>query len=201
MSRNLQMHSPILRHLFIISIIIMRKTIVLIGLLLVILGTSFAQEKPEKEEGNKGFHQISFMLSHSHIGEGVVNGSKRNISAPSLGFDYNYWFQNKWAVGLHTDLITESFKIEDNGGVILDRSTPFAVVPAVSFKPKNHSVFVLGMGKEFAKEGNFNITRFGYEYSFELPKKFELSFAFTYDKKWEAYDIWSVGIIVSKLFK
>ena len=104
-------------------------------------------------------------------------------------------------MGLHTDLITESFKIEDNGGVIIDRSTPFAVVPAVSFKSRNHSVIVLGMGKEFAKEGNFNITRFGYEYSFELPKKFELSFAFTYDKKWEAYDIWSVGIIVSKMFK
>lgn len=179
----------------------MGKILVLLGSFLVLVSAAFAQEKSEKEEGNKGFHQFSFMLSHSNIGEGIVNGSKKRISAPSLGFDYNYWFQNKWAVGLHTDLITESFKIEDNGGAILDRSTPFAIVPALSFKPKNHSVFSLGMGKEFAKEGNFTITRFGYEYAFELPKKFELSFAFNYDKKWEAYDIWSVGIIVSKFFK
>jgi len=201
MSRNLQIHRTNLRYLLIDSVINMRKIVLLVVLLLLFMGFVSAQEKQEKEIGNKGFHQFSFLLSHSHIGEGIVNGTKRNISAPSLGLDYNYWVQNKWALGLHTDLITESFKIEDNGGVIIDRSTPIAVVPAISFKPQNHSVFVLGMGKEFAKEGNFNITRFGYEYSFELPKKFELAFAFTYDKKWESYDIWSVGIIVSKLFK
>lgn len=178
----------------------MKKLVCLLIVLIGIISTTFAQEKIKEEKGNKGFHQLSFMLSHSIIGEGNVNGSKKRISAPSLGLDYNYWFQNKWAFGIHTDLITESFKIEDNGGVIMDRSTPFAVVPAVSFKPKNHSIFVFGLGKEFAKEGNFTLTRFGYEYSFELPKKFELSFGVTYDKKWDAYDIWTVGIIVSKLF-
>lgn len=178
----------------------MKKFVCLLLVFIGIISTTVAQEKKEEEKGNKGSHQFSFMLSHSLIGEGIVNGSKKSISAPSLGFDYNYWFHNKWAFGVHTDLITESFKIEDNGGVIMDRSTPFAVVPALSFKPQNHSVFVVGLGKEFAKEGNFTLTRFGYEYSFELPKKFELSFGVTYDKKWDAYDIWSFGIIVSKLF-
>ena len=162
-----------------------------------------AQEKAEheSEKGNKGFHQFSFMLSHSKIGEGIVNGSKKSISAPSLGLDYNYWISNKLALGLQTDIITESFKIEDNGGAILDRSTPLAIVPSLSFKPKKHSLFILGLGKEYAKEGNFALSRFGYEYSFELPKEFELSFGVTYDKKWDAYDIWTFGIIISKLFK
>lgn len=178
----------------------MKKMTCLLIVLIGIIGASFAQEKKEEKKGNKGAHQLSFMLSHSMIGEGIVNGSKKSISAPSFGFDYNYWFQNKWAFGIHSDLITESFKIEDNGGVIMDRSNPFAVVPAISFKPKDHSVFVLGLGKEFAKEGNFTLTRIGYEYSFELPQKFELSFGVNYDKKWNAYDIWTVGIIISKLF-
>ncbi|MEI8075038.1 MAG: hypothetical protein WCH78_09835 [Bacteroidota bacterium] len=164
---------------------------------------TIAQEKDEneKEVGYKGFHQLSFKLSHSIIGEGVVNGTNKSISAPSLGFDYNYWVQNKWAVGLQTDMITESFKIEDNGGALIERSTPVAVVPVISFKPINHSMFIVGLGKEYAKEGDFTLTRVGYEYSFELPKKYELSFGITYDHKWEAYEIWTFGIIVSKLFK
>jgi hypothetical protein len=84
---------------------------------------------------------------------------------------------------------------------VLDRSTPIAIVPSISFKPKNHSIFLIGLGKEYAKEGDFTLTRFGYEYSVELPKKYELSFGLTYDKKWAAYDIWTFGIIISKLFK
>jgi hypothetical protein len=178
----------------------MKKLLCLLLILIGAINVTFAQEKEKEEKGNKGSQQLSFMLSHSFIGEGIVNGSKKSISAPSFGLDYNYWVHDKWALGIHTDLITESFKIEDNGGIIMDRSTPFAVVPAISFKPKNHSIFVLGTGKEFAKEGNFTLTRLGYEYSFELPKRFELSFGVNYDKKWNAYDIWTIGIIVSKLF-
>jgi hypothetical protein len=181
----------------------MKKTILLFIAVLGFIGITLGQEKTEneKEPGNKGFHQLSFMLSHSIIAEGIVNGTKKSISAPSFGLDYSYWFQNKWAVGLQTDIITESFKIEDNGGAVLDRSTPIAIVPSISFKPKNHSIFLIGLGKEYAKEGDFTLTRFGYEYSVELPKKYELSFGLTYDKKWAAYDIWTFGIIISKLFK
>ena len=180
----------------------MKKSCLLLVAMTIMVGFVFAQEKStsEEEKGNKGLHQLSFMLSHSRISQGVVDGNKQMIAVPSLGFDYNYWFKNKWAVGLHSDLIAESFKIEETGGIISERSTPLALVPAVSFKPKEHSVFILGLGKEFAKEGNFTLTRFGYEYGFELPNKFELSFGITYDLKWKAYDIWTVGIIVSKLF-
>jgi hypothetical protein len=181
----------------------MKKIIQVILAFLFLFNVSFAQEKVEneKEMGNKGFHQLSFMLSHSRIGEGIVNGSKKSISAPSLGIDYNYWIHNKWAVGLQTDIITESFKIEDNGGAIIDRSTPLTIVPTITCKPQKHSLLIFGVGKEYAKEGNFTLTRLGYEYSFELPRRYELSFGITYDKKWAAYDIWTYGIIVSKLFK
>ena len=182
---------------------IMKRLVVLIFTALFFSNSALGQEKVEKEValGNKGWHQLSFMLSHSIIGEGIVNGTKRSISAPSLGFDYNYWVQNKWAIGLQTDIITESFKIEDNGGAVIDRSTPIAIVPAISFKPIDHSMFILGLGKEYAKEGDFTLTRLGYEYSFELPRKYELSLGLTFDKKCEAYNIWTFGIIISKLLE
>ena len=153
----------------------------------------------EKEEGNKGLHQFGFMISHSSI-KTVTEGKKKWVLNPSFALDYNYWLSNKFAVGLHTDVITESFQFE-SGDVVLERTRPFALVPAVSYKPGAHSVFVLGMGGEFAKEGNLALTRLGYEYGFELPKNFELSFAFSYDIKWNAYDTWSYGISVSKKFR
>ena len=153
----------------------------------------------EKEEGNKGFHQLGFMISHSSI-KTVTEGKKKWVLNPSFALDYNYWLSNRFAVGLHTDVITESFQFE-SGDVVLERTRPFALVPAVSYKPGAHCVFVLGMGGEFAKEGDLAITRLGYEYGFELPKNFELSFAFSYDIKWNAYDTWSYGISVSKKFR
>lgn len=178
-------------------------------MLFFIAATAIAQEHKEtkdtetneKETSLKGFHQFGVMLSHSHVQEEVAAGEKKWVSAPSFGLDYNYWFHDNWAVGLHTDLITETFMVKENGATILERSNPFAAVPAISFKPKVHSIFVAGMGAEFAKEGNFAITRLGYEYAWELPKRYELSLGLNYDIKWNAYDIWSVGIIVSKLVK
>ena len=106
------------------------------------------------------------------------------------------------AIGLHTDLIKVIFSlVEASGEKIIERSTPFAVVPALTYKPGEHGAFILGMGGEFAKEGSFAVTRIGYEYGWELPKKYELAFSLTYDLKWNAYNTWTFGIVVSKFFK
>lgn len=178
----------------------------LISLLAVlIVTTSFCQEKAlehNSEEGKLSHHQLSFMLSHSYISEGYFFSSKKWIAAPSIGFDYNYWFKKQLAIGIHTDLIKENFVLEEaNGDNIIERSTPFAIVPAVTYKPSEHGAFVLGMGGEFAKEGSFAVTRLGYEYGWELPKKYELAFSLTYDLKWNAYNTWTFGMMVSKFFK
>ena len=171
-------------------------------ILLQVFFYSFTQAQESKhEEGAKGFHQFSIMLSHSHTEDGFADGSKKWISSPSFGFDYNYWISNHWAIGLHTDVITETIKVVDAGGEILERTNPFAAVPAVVFKPKEHSTFVVGMGGEFAKEEHFALTRLGYEYAWELPKHFELSLGLTYDIKWKAYDTWTFGVIISKFLK
>lgn len=179
----------------------MRLHLVLAGLLIV---TSVsAQEKKEQKEGMKGTHQLSLMISHSHIFEGVNDeGEKKWLVMPSWGLDYNYWLANKWSVGIHADIIVEDFKVEKEGesSEILQRSTPFCAVGAAQFKPGKHSVFILALGGEFAKEGNYFVTRAGYEYGWELPHNWELSAGLTYDFKWNAYDTWTLGLSVSHLF-
>jgi hypothetical protein len=182
----------------------MKKHISLIILILFSAVFVHAQEqKREKkeDEGKKGAHQLSFMLSHSYISEGYIFGSKNFIIAPSFAIDYNYWFKNNWAIGLHTDLIKENFVLEEiSGDKNIERSTPLAIVPALSYKAGKHSVFVLGMGGEFAKEGNLALTRLGYEYGWELPKNYEFSLGLSYDLKWNAYNTWTFGMIIAKNF-
>jgi len=164
--------------------------------------TIFAQESHEKET-EKHKHQLTLVISHSHITEGVnESGDSKWIVVPSWGFDYNYWIADHWAIGLHTDIMIEDFSVKDHGDEdkTIERTKPFAAVPAVVFKPKEHSSFIAGMGAEFAKEGNFALTRLGYEYGWELPKYWELGASLTYDIKWSAYDTWVIGLGVSKSF-
>jgi hypothetical protein len=172
---------------------------------ILIATTSFCQEKVLElglEGGKISHHQFSFMLSHSYISEGYFFSSRKWIAAPSFGLDYNYWVKKNLAIGIHTDLIKENFALEEaSGDKIIERSTPFAIVPALTYKPGEHGALILGMGGEFAKEGSFAVTRVGYEYGWELPKKYELAFSLTYDLKWNAYNTWTFGLVVSKFFK
>ena len=96
----------------------------------------------------------------------------------------------------------EDFSVKDHGDEekTIARTKPFAAVPVGVFKPKEHSSFIAGMGAEFAKEGNFALTRLGYEYGWELLNHWELSAALTYDIKWNAYNTWTIGLGVSKFF-
>ncbi len=183
----------------------MKQLLTVLLYILLIATPGLAQEKKLEhgsEDGKLSHHQLSFMLSHSYISEGYFFGSKKWIAAPSLGFDYNYWFKKQLAIGIHTDLIKENFALEEVAGdKIIERSTPFAIVPALTYKPGEHGALVIGMGGEFAKEGTIALTRVGYEYGWELPKKYELAFCLTYDLKWNAYNTWTFGMVVSKLFK
>lgn len=166
--------------------------------LLFFLKGVFAQETvKEKRPGN----QLMLIMSHSHIFEGVdESGNKKWMTAPSWGLDYNYWLGEHWAIGLHTDIIIENFSVENKDDEIIERTKPFAAVPSVVYKLKEHSAFTMGMGAEFAREGNFALTSIGYEYGWELPKHWELSASLTYDIKWNGYDTWIMGVGISKFF-
>lgn len=145
-------------------------------------------------------HSFSFLLSHTYVSQGVIDGDKKWLTLPSVSLDYNYVFLPKWSIGLHNDFIFENYKIE-KGDEQFERSTPIASAITGGFKPGEHFTYQFGLGGEFASEENFFLTRFGVEYSLELPKDWELISNFVYDIKWSAYDSFSVGIGISKTIK
>ncbi len=167
--------------------------------------SSFAQRKEESKEPFHPEHKLSVVISHAHVFQGRdADGNKQALSLPSWGLDYTYQFAPKWAIGLHTDIITETFEVEKhlaNGAddEVIERAYPIAPALMGIYKVNHHWSLLFGAGVEFEKEENFFLNRAGVEYAAELPKGWEVFGSFSYDFKWEAYDTWLIGLGISKV--
>lgn len=165
----------------------------------------FAQEKTEPKESFKPHHILGVVLSHAQVFQGRdADGNKQSLSLPSWGIDYTYQFKPKWGIGLHTDIITETFEVEKHlsgggTGEVIERSYPVAPALMGIYKPNKHWSFLLGAGMEFEKEENFFLNRAGVEYEAELPKGWEVFGSLSYDFKWSGYDNWLFGIGIAKV--
>lgn len=160
-----------------------------------------AQESKGKEEAFYPHHQITMVIAHAHVIDGLnSDGNKSMLSLPSWGLDYTYAFHSKWAIGLHTDIIIEKFKIQNKSENEEEIERSYPIAPAIMgiFKPGRHWSFLLGLGAEFSKEDDFILTRAGVEYSVELPKNWEVLGTLNYDYKWDAYDTWVLGMGIAK---
>jgi hypothetical protein len=159
----------------------------------------FCQEEDSPEKILR--HRISLMLGHTHIPAGEVNGEKTLLTVPSWGLDYNYQISRKWAAGLHTDLITESYKVIDFGGEgEFERERPFTMTVVGIYKPHEKWSLLAGAGYEFSAEENLSLLRIGLERGWELKKFWEVFATLQYDLKFEVYDSWMVGVGFSKGF-
>lgn len=173
-------------------------------ILLLVQTRAFGQEeKSEPEPVRK--NRITLSIGHMNLAQGVdVNGNKSWLSVPVWMLDYDRSISKKWTIGLHTDFITESFKVEgffySDEKAPIERSMPVSSVVSFSYKPGKHTVFSVGNGGEFSKEANFFVTQFGFEYGIELPGEWELAPSLTYDMKWTAYDSFSIALGVGKKF-
>jgi hypothetical protein len=149
-------------------------------------------------------HSLGFAIGHSQVFQGRdAEGNKSVMVLPMWAFDYNFQFARKWGIGLHTDMIVETFKVEKNlesgqEGEVVERSHPIAPALMAVFNPNHHWGFGLGIGGEFAEGENYLLTRTGVEYGVELPKNWEVYGAIQYDFRWQAYDSWTIGIGFNK---
>jgi hypothetical protein len=158
----------------------------------------------ESEENNKRNHRITLVLSHANILQGVKDGDTKWLSVPAWGIDYDYWLSNNWAIGLHTDIIMESFEVKtdlSSEEETITRTSPIAPAFVGIYKPTKHSSFLIGMGAEFAKEENLVLNRIGYEWGTEIRGDWELGFSACYDFRWNAYDSFLIGIGISKIIR
>lgn len=106
---------------------------------------------------------------------------------------------------MHTDFITETFKVEKNlesgEHEIVERSFPVAPAIMGFYKPTEHWSFGLGMGAEFEKEENYVLNRIAVEYGAEIRNGWEVFGVLQYDVRWKAYDTWTIGLGISKALR
>jgi hypothetical protein len=150
--------------------------------------------------GMKGANRLTLGLGHTHVSEGKVEGKTEWIVMPSWSLNYDYWVSNKWAVGLQTDLVLETFLIENHEEELIERAHPLTVVPVALFKPGKNFSLLGGVGIEFAKGHNLATTRLGLEYGFHLPENWEVGAAMVWDNKWNYYNSWGLAFTVSKIW-
>lgn len=188
--------------------LISRKVFLLIVFisLISVFSSKIVAQKDNEEETFKPHHQLGISINHVHVFEGKNDeGKKKMLSLPAWGIDYTYHFSKKWAVGLHTDIVIEKFKVEKiyasgSDEEIVERSYPIAPAVMGIYKPHESWNFLLGFGGEFAKEENYFLTRAGVEYGYELPKDWEIFGAVNYDFKWNAYNSWGICLGIAKSF-
>jgi hypothetical protein len=169
--------------------------LILQGFLICFCLTGSAQEGEQHSgEGHNHKHNLSVLLAHVHILNGEEDGRIRGIQRPSWMVAYNYSFNEKWAIGLHGDIILETFFVEKSGAEeLLEREYPISLVGAGTFKPIEHLGIILGGGMEFDKSEAFGLVRFGLEPNLMLSSRIELILNLSYDIKVDAYDNWNLG--------
>ncbi len=182
----------------------MHKVVNIIALLLLPTFALLAQEKIEENEEEEGLypHRITVVMANSHIpAADNVNGERTVFIAPSWGIDYDYWFSEKWAIGLHNAIVLQQYKIEDPAEKIITRTFPVCVSLVGLFKPWRRITFIAGVGKELEKNESYNMLNFGVEYGIELPKHWELGINLLYDSKIDVYDSWIFGVGFSRFLR
>lgn len=184
----------------------MKKKLSLIAFLVLIVITLYSQETEKKEtkeeESLKGTHRFTLVIGHSHVFGGIKENGEKGLKVfPFWGFDYDYWISNRLAIGLQTDMVVETFEVEDHENTVIERTRPVTTIAAAIIKASKTIGFIAGMGGEFAHEGNFAVTRLGVEAGWEMKKNWEFGISLVYDVKWNGYDSWGIGFGISKLLR
>lgn len=168
-------------------------------------------QKAHSDEAHKK-HTISASINHTVIFSGVKDGeTKSYINVPSFGLNYTYFFNHKWAIGLHNDIILEDFLVQSSSNdhssrssngesVVIERGTPVAMALMAIFKPIPNLGIMAGGGVEFSSHEDFALIRIGLEAPIHLPKHWEVFGVLTYDIMIDAYSSLNYGIGFAKLF-
>ncbi len=176
----------------------MKKILVSLCLILASIAPMTAQE-PEDGQEKLEHHQLGALLAHTRMKEGDVTTEKNHISVPSLTLYYNYRFNPRWFLGLHTDIVNEQFIVESLGDEeSIERKRPVAPAVMLGFKPGEHFSFLVGGGVDIDSEETLGLMRFDVEYGLEIRDGWEFVAALGYDLRFGAYGSTQFGVGIAK---
>jgi len=176
-------------------------------LLLLNVLTLFGQEEQndkdwtkEKEGGEHLHHVIGFSIGHTHISTGFKDDGTQWLALPSFGLSYAYFFNEKWALGLHNEIIVEDFVVQGSDDeTFIERGRPIAVAVTGIYKVHRHIGLMVGAGMEFSSHEDFALVKIGAEFPYEFAHGWEMFGALSLDINIDAYNSFSFGFGIAKL--
>ena len=145
-------------------------------------------------------HKITLITANSFVQNSISLQPNELLIVPTFGFNYDYFFHDKWRVGLHTDVLLQQYKIESHDNKdILTRENPVALCAMLVYKPLSRFIVVGGFGQEFEKNHTLNMIRLGIGYEIPIQKHWEIGFDLEYDYKFKTYGTWMIGVGFSKI--
>ncbi len=179
----------------------MIKNTACISILLFLTTFIAAQEEVEDKNNEESFfrHSISLGFSNSFIPNTIEDSENSVLLVPTFGLNYDYWLSEKWGLGLHSDLLLQTFEVEkEDDQELITREMPFSTALVVDFRPSPSWVFFAGYGIEWEQSKSFELLRIGASYGIELENNWELGFSAGYDYKINAFSTYIVGIEFTK---
>jgi hypothetical protein len=184
----------------------MNRILLIVIFLMVLVPYSHAQHAEASHDDQEAEHvghrhRVTLVMANSFLKNHADETTNSILIVPTFGLNYDFFFHQKWGVGLHSDIVLQQYKVEiHDGHETIIRENPVAVCAVGLFKPLPSLTLIAGYGIEIEKHENIQLLRFGVEYGFHLPGNWELGFALEFDRKINTYNSWVLGAGFSKLF-
>lgn len=147
------------------------------------------QQHEESVAEERGFRIVGI------IGHTLVNSEGLdNVFVPSWGLDFEYWFNNKWGIGLHNDVEIETFVIKNADNNEIERVNPVVLTLDALYHIGHGLVITLGPGVELEREESYYLFRVGVEYEKDITKQFYLLPNLFLDQRFDGYHTWNIGL-------
>ena len=116
------------------------------------------------EHGEFKRNAIGLSIGHTHVSNGIRDGDGKWLALPSFGITYGHFFNRKWAIGVHSEIIVEDFVVQGSGSgqsgehkdsegdtSVIKRGRPISIAVVGVYKVHPNVGFLASGGMEFSE--------------------------------------------------
>ena len=184
----------------------MKLAKVLLALLIFLPFIGIGQHEDDQHEENKldthhlQHHRIAIVAGYGFINGAIdENGKESTKVIPVFAVDYDYWFNHKWAIGLHSDIELSSYSIAEDHQEYLERNYAFLISVVGTYEILPGWAVFAGPGYEFETHQNFAVLRVGTDIAKTFENGWGAAIVIGYDIK-EVNSMLNLGLAISKRF-
>jgi len=166
---------------------------------LVVLWSPIGIRAEEEESSKEPKHHVSVLVGITYIPEGEINPDDEFVLAPTIGAEYEYELNHRWALAGMMDLELKDYGVE-SGGKLLQRENVFIIAAVAMYRALPSLLVYLGPGYEFETHESFFVVRVGIKYEIEIKDNWGIAPTVEVDFKERFYSSVFVGVGFGKRF-